>query len=91
MYAKVLAKSREECENKGLSLNTQTKVLVFERDEERTECKISVNGKILEQVNVVVYLRIMFSENTATGRTFHSCMVRGRKFLRNENSADNGE
>ena len=24
---------------------------VFKRDEERTECKISLNGKILEQVN----------------------------------------
>ena len=29
---------------------------VNERDEEKTECKISVNGKILEQVNEVVYL-----------------------------------
>ena len=41
----------------------KTKVLVFERDEERTECKISVNGKILEQVNEVVYLRSTFSRD----------------------------
>ena len=48
---------KEECENNGLSLNTnKTKVLVFERDQERTGCKISVNGKILEQLNKVVYL-----------------------------------
>ena len=33
----------------------------FKRDEERTECNISVNGKILEQVNEVVYLGNMFS------------------------------
>ena len=42
---------KEGCEYNGLSLNTnKTKVLIFERDEERTECKISVNSKILEQV-----------------------------------------
>ena len=33
-----------------------------ERDEERTKCKISVNGKILEQVKVV-YLGSMFSRD----------------------------
>ena len=33
---------------------------LFERNEERTTCKISVNGKILEQVNEVVYLGSMF-------------------------------
>ena len=31
--------------------------------EERIECKISVNGKILEQVNKVVYLGSMFSRD----------------------------
>ena len=44
----------EGCENNdiGLSLNvSKTTVLVFERNEERTECKISDNRKILEQVN----------------------------------------
>ena len=40
-----------------------TKVLIFERDEERTEFKISVNSKILEQVNEVVYLGSMFSRD----------------------------
>ena len=40
---------KEGCENNGLNLN-KTKILVFETDEERTECKIRVNGKILEQV-----------------------------------------
>ena len=30
---------------------------LFERNEEKTECKISINGKILEQVNDMVYLR----------------------------------
>ena len=45
---------KEMCENNGLSLNAyKTKVLVFERDKERTECKISVNGKILKRVNEV--------------------------------------
>ena len=40
---------KEGCEYNGLSLNAnKTKVLIFERDEERTECRISVNGKILE-------------------------------------------
>ena len=39
------------------------KVLVFERDEERTVFMISVNGKILEQVNNVVYLGSMFSRD----------------------------
>ena len=47
---------KEGCEYNGLSLNVnKTKVLIFERDEERTECKISVNSKILEQVNEVIY------------------------------------
>ena len=35
----------------------------FERDEERMECKISVNGKILEQVNEVIYLGSVFSRD----------------------------
>ena len=39
---------KEGCENNRLRLNTnKTKGLVFERDEERSECKINVNGKIL--------------------------------------------
>ena len=37
--------------------------MIFERDEERTECKISVNGMILEQMNEVVYLGSMFSRD----------------------------
>ena len=33
-------------ENNGLSLNAnKTRVLIFERNEERTECKIIINGK----------------------------------------------
>ena len=37
---------KEECENNSLRMNAnKTKVLVFERNEERTECKNSVNGK----------------------------------------------
>ena len=48
------------CENNNLSLNENiTKVLVFEK----MECKISVNGKILEQGNEVVYLVSMFSRD----------------------------
>lgn len=46
----------KECLNNVLSLN------VIERNEERTEFKISVNGKILEQVDEVVYLGNMFSK-----------------------------
>ena len=43
----------------------KTKVLTFERDKERTEFKISVNGKILEQVNEVMrnILGNMFSRD----------------------------
>ena len=41
----------------------KTKVLVFGRYKERTECKISVNDKILEQVNEVVYFGSMFSRD----------------------------
>ena len=37
--------------------------MVFERSEEKTECKISVNGKILGQVNEMVYLGSMFSRD----------------------------
>ena len=41
---------KDGCEYNDLSLNmNRTRVLIFERYEERTECKISVNGKILEQ------------------------------------------
>ena len=55
---------KEGYENNGLSLNTsKTKVLVFERNEEKTKCKISVKGKILEQVNEVVYLVSIFSRD----------------------------
>ena len=40
---------KEACESNGLSLyENKTKVLIFGRDELRTECKISVTGKILE-------------------------------------------
>ena len=55
---------KEGCENNGLSLNTnKTKVLVFERNEEITEFKVSIIGKILKQVNEMVYLRNMFSRD----------------------------
>ena len=48
---------KEGCENSSLSQNAiKTKVLVFKRNEEKKEGKISVNGKILEPVNEVVYL-----------------------------------
>ena len=37
---------KENCESNSLNLNeNKTKVLVFERNEERTECKNSVNDK----------------------------------------------
>ena len=41
----------------------KTKILAFERNEKRTERKISVNGKILEQIYEVVYLGSMFSKD----------------------------
>ena len=51
---------KEGCENIGLSLNaSKTKVLEFERSEERAECKVGVYGKILEQSTEVVYLESM--------------------------------
>ena len=60
----VLVSTLKEVYENNLSLNTKkTKVLVFERDEERTECKISVNGKILEQVDEVVYWESIFSRD----------------------------
>ena len=55
---------KEGFENNGLSMNTsKTEVLVFKRNEEKTKCKISINGKILEQVIKVVYLGSMFSSD----------------------------
>ena len=56
--------SEESYESNSLSLNeNKTKVLVFERNEVRTEYKISVNGKKLEQVNKVLYLKRIFSRD----------------------------
>ena len=55
---------KEECENNGVSLNaSETKILLLERNEERTEYEITVNGKILEQVNEVIYLRRIFNRD----------------------------
>ena len=34
--------------------NLLFKISNFERNKERTDCKISVNGKVLEQVNEVL-------------------------------------
>ena len=49
---------------KGLRLNVEkTKVLVFERNDERTKCEINVNDKTLEQVNEIVYLGSMFARD----------------------------
>ena len=47
---------------------SKSKVLVFERNEERAKCKITdlkymMNGKTLEQVNELVYLGSMFSRD----------------------------
>lgn len=55
----------KECLNNVLSLN------VIERNEERTEFKISVNGKILDQVDEVVYLGNMFSRDENVCGTAH--------------------
>ena len=38
-------------------------IFFFEKDTETMECKISANGKILEQVNKVVHLGSMFSRD----------------------------
>ena len=47
----------------GLIKNvSKAKILIFERNEEKMECKISVNGKI-EQVNEVIYLGSIFSRD----------------------------
>ena len=54
---------KEGCEDNALNLNAnKTKVLAFERNKEKTECKITVI-KILEQVNEVVYLVSMVSRD----------------------------
>ncbi|CAK1579100.1 unnamed protein product [Parnassius mnemosyne] len=43
---------KEECEIKGLRLNAnKTKVLVFERDEERTKCEIWMENYRRSQQN----------------------------------------
>ena len=47
----------------GIFILYMTSVLVFKKNEEKTECKISVNGKILEQVNEMIYLGTMFSRD----------------------------
>ncbi|CAG4964250.1 unnamed protein product [Parnassius apollo] len=55
---------KEECEIKGLRLNAnKTKVLVFEKDEERKKCEIWVNQECLEQVNEIVYLGSAFTRD----------------------------
>ena len=51
---------KEQCENNSLSLNvSKIKILVFERNDERTE----YNAMILEQMNEVVYLVSLFSRD----------------------------
>src|SRR5215510_6632907 len=51
----------EMCRKYRLSINGEkTKVMVFERVMDDTECKVSLNGSKLDQVNEFVYLGSMF-------------------------------
>ena len=52
----------ENCKMNGLSMNvSKTKILVFERENVRTECVIKIGDECLEQVNEYVYLGSLFS------------------------------
>lgn len=46
----LVAIPKHYCETNGISLNKKS-VLLFKRNEETTECKICVNGKLLQQLN----------------------------------------
>jgi hypothetical protein len=83
----------ENCANNGLKMNvSKTKVLVFERDEARTSCKITVENECLEQVNEYVYLGSMFSRDGKCEREIERRKVAGsrvggalRPIMRNNN------
>ncbi|KAJ0183432.1 hypothetical protein K1T71_001408 [Dendrolimus kikuchii] len=55
---------KDDCQARGLHLNAKkTKVMVFEREETRTNARIMVDDVMLEQVNEFVYLGCAFSRD----------------------------
>ena len=49
---------------KGMKVNARkTKVIVFERNQEITECNVMIKGKRVEQVAEFVYLGSLFTRN----------------------------
>jgi hypothetical protein len=58
---RLLTRMEEECEKMGMRINVgKTKVVVFEKDEVRTECKMLLKGGVLEQVSEFTYLGRQF-------------------------------
>ncbi|KAG7300726.1 hypothetical protein JYU34_015052 [Plutella xylostella] len=54
----------ESFKRKGMKVNvSKTKVMVFERDEEVTECEITIENERVEQVNEFVYLGSLFTRD----------------------------
>ncbi|CAG9134602.1 unnamed protein product [Plutella xylostella] len=54
----------ESFKRKGMKVNVnKTKVMVFEREEEVTECKITIENEKVEQVNEFVYLGCLFTRD----------------------------
>lgn len=66
----------------GLKVNeAKTKVMVFEREEQMTECKIEMNGSELEQVSEFVYLGRAFGRNGKMENEIKRRVNAGRRVL----------
>ncbi|KAJ0170605.1 hypothetical protein K1T71_013976 [Dendrolimus kikuchii] len=60
----VVTMMKDDCQARGLHLNAKkTKVMVFEREETRTNARIMVDDVMLEQVSEFVYLGCAFSRD----------------------------
>ena len=61
---KIVSCVYERFEENGLKMNVKkTKVMVFEREVERTDCVVKVNNDCLEQVDEYVYLGSLFTRD----------------------------
>lgn len=59
-----ITRMNRDFESKGMRINaSKTKVMVFDRDENITECNIMIGEEHVEQVNEFVYLGSMFTRN----------------------------